>query len=91
MTERSPTHHISDADLLALPVDPPQIDTPVIDIQDLEHKPGPGTRVSNKGVKVEPATDEVREADEREFAKEDAEAIDAIEEFEKSLARQPPG
>ena len=30
------------------------IETPVIDIQDLEHNPGPATRVSNKGVKIEP-------------------------------------
>jgi hypothetical protein len=36
------------------PVEPLQIHTPVIDIQDLERNPGPDTRVSNKGVKVVP-------------------------------------
>jgi hypothetical protein len=35
-----------------LGLDDLHIETPVIDIQDLEHKPGPDTRVSNKGVKT---------------------------------------
>ena len=39
------------------PAEPLKIDTPVIDIQDLEHKPGPDTRVSNKGVRIEPKID----------------------------------
>lgn len=67
------------------PVEPLQIDTPVIDIQDVEHKPGPDTRVSNKGVRIEPKIDS---ADVRDFAREDEEALNAIEKFEKSLARQ---
>src|SRR5262245_27789911 len=33
------------------------IETPVIDIQDVAHKPSPETRVSNKGVKIEPKMD----------------------------------
>jgi hypothetical protein len=64
------------------------IETPVIDIQDLEHKPGPRTRISNKGVKIEPTIDSI---DERDFAREDEAALKALEEFEKSLREQPPG
>ena len=39
------------------PTEPLQIETPVIDIQDLEHNPSPHTRMSNKGVKIEPTMD----------------------------------
>jgi len=70
------------------PAEPLQIDTPVIDIQDLEHKPGPDTRVSNKGVRVEPRIDST---DVRDFARDDEDALDAIEKLEKSLARQMHG
>ena len=59
-----------------------QIDTPIIDIQDLEHNPGPSTRVSNKGVKIEPRMDSV---DDRDFLKEDEAALEALAQFEKSL------
>lgn len=59
------------------PAEPLQIDTPVIDMQDLEHKPGPDTRVSNKGVKVRPSV------------KEDEDALLALEQIEKAL--QLPG
>ena len=65
-----------------------QIETPVIDIQDLEHNPGPQTRVPNKGVKIEPRMDS---GDLREFAKEDQAALEAIEQLEKSLREQLPG
>jgi hypothetical protein len=81
MIEKPPAPHIAEADLMSLPVDPPQIDTPVIDFQDLEHKPGPETRVSNKGMKIEPG----------EFAKEDEAALQALEEFEKSRKGHLPG
>jgi hypothetical protein len=70
------------------PAEPLQITTPVIDIQDLEHKPGSDTRVSNKGVRVEPRLDRV---DLRDLAKEDEEALRALEQIEKSLAGQLPG
>jgi hypothetical protein len=70
------------------PAEPLQITTPVIDIQDLEHKPSSDTRVSNKGVRVEPRLD--RE-DLRDLAKEDEEALRALEQIEKSLAGQLPG
>ena len=62
--------------------DPPQIDTPIIDIQDLEYKPSSATRVSNKGVKIEPTIDELPE---------DEEARESITDFEELLERRPPG
>ena len=66
----------------------PQIDMPVIDIQDLEHKADAETRVPNKGLKVTPRIDS---ADERDLAREDEDALDALEELEKTLKRQAPG
>ena len=69
------------------PDDLPQIDTPVIDMQDLEHNPGPHTRVPNKGVKVEPR---MNSDDERDLANEDEAALKALEEIEKSLRAQSP-
>ena len=70
------------------PAEPLQIDTPVIDMQDLEHKPAPETRVSNKGVKIIPKLDS---NDEHDFAKEDEDALLALEQIEKSLRGQLPG
>jgi hypothetical protein len=70
------------------PAEPLQIDTPVIDIQDLEHNAIPATRVSNKGVKIEPHMDS---ADTRDQAQEDEEALLALEQIEKSLHGQLPG
>ena len=69
------------------PAEPLEIETPEIDIQDLEHKPGPRTRVSNKGVKIEP---KFSEQDERDFEREHEAAIEALEEVEKQL-KLPPG
>jgi hypothetical protein len=69
------------------PIDELHIETPVIDMQDLEHKPGPLTRVTNKGVKLEPTIDA---ADVRELAREDEAALEALEELEKSIRRQAP-
>jgi len=69
------------------PAEPLQIDTPVIDMQDLEHVANSRTRVSNKGVKVEPTLDA---KDERDLAREDEAAIEALEEFEKQIRQQPP-
>lgn len=54
--------------------DLPSIETPVIDMQD--------TRVTDKGEKVQPL--------EKMFAREDAKARKAIEEFERQLKRLPP-
>ena len=70
------------------PAEPLQIYTPVIDMQDLEHQPGTDTRVSNKGVKIMPTMDN---SEERDFAKEDEDALLALEQIEKSLRGQLPG
>lgn len=56
--------------------EPLQIDTPVID-----------TRVSNTGARIEPRIDS---ADERDFAREDRAALEALEQFEKLLRQQLP-
>jgi hypothetical protein len=69
-------------------VAPPEIKTPVIDIQDVEHKPGPRTRVSNKGVRIPPPLDSDHL---RDFAKEDEDALVALEQIEKALRGQLPG
>ena len=94
--------HPRDAD----PEATPQIDTPVIDMQDLEHTPVRGARVSNAGLKVrqrdEPhisddplaeipeIKDEHTLPDDPMFAREDEKAREAVEEFEESLKRLPP-
>lgn len=70
------------------PAEPLQIYTPVIDMQDLEHQPGPGTRVSNRGVKIMPTMDS---GETHDFAKEDEDALLALEQIEKSLRGQLPG
>ena len=66
----------------------PHIDTPIIQSQDLEHQARPETRISNKGLKITPHLDD---QDRRDFAKEDEEALRAIEEFERQYRRQAPG
>ncbi len=70
------------------PAEPLQITTPVIDMQDLEHNPSSRTRVSNKGVKIIPKMDS---DDQRDFAREDEDALLALEQIEKSLHGQLPG
>jgi hypothetical protein len=70
------------------PVEALQITTPVIDIQDLEHQANVDTRVSNKGVRVEPRIDS---DDERDLAKDEEDALLALEQIEKSLNGQLPG
>lgn len=69
------------------PAEPLQINTPVIHMQDLEHIANSRTRVSNKGVKIEPT---LNESDRRNLEKEDEAAIEALEAFEKQVRRQPP-
>ena len=85
MREKPETYRL-DGDLP--PLELPQIDMPLIDMQDLEHKPSAETRVNSKGVKVEPRIDST---DERDFAREDQAAIEALEELERSIRRQAPG
>lgn len=70
------------------PAEPLQISTPVINMQDLEHNPGPATRVSNKGVRVEPRMDV---DDTRDIAKDDEDALIALEQIEKAIRGQLPG
>ena len=62
--------------------DEPQIDTPVIDMQDLEHQPSVLTRVNNTGVEVLPQIN---------LSKEDEQARKAIEDLERTIREQPPG
>jgi hypothetical protein len=70
------------------PAEPLQIDTPVIDMQDLEHKPGSDTRVPNKGVRIEPR---LNPDDTRDLARDDEEALVALEQIERALHGQLPG
>lgn len=63
------------------PAEPLLIETPVINMQDLEHVASSSTRVSNKGVRVEPHIDDIDHLDDA--------VIDAIEELEKSIKNQP--
>jgi len=69
------------------PAEPLVIETPVINMQDLEYVANAQTRVSNKGVRIEPRIDDL---DRRDLAKEDEAAIEALEEFERSIRNQPP-
>lgn len=69
------------------PAEPLQIETPVINMQDLEYVANAHTRVSNKGVKIEPTLDS---EDARDLAAEDEAAIEALEELEKQMKDQPP-
>ena len=58
--------------------DEPQIDTPLIQIQDLEYQPGPATRVNDAGLRVLPQID---------LAKDDAEAREAIAKLEQQSGK----
>ena len=80
--------HVPEDESRALPAEPPKLETPVIQSQDLEHQPRPETRVSNKGVKITPHLDE---KDERDFAREDEEALKAMEDLERQYRSQLPG
>ena len=77
----------------------PQIDTPVIDVQDLEYQ---STRVNTAGLKVrskrnEPHLSEVPEVNveahlpvDPMYAREDEQAREAVAKFEESLKKLPP-
>jgi hypothetical protein len=88
MAETPQIDHVPEDESRALPIEAPKVETPIIQSQDVEHQPAPGTRVSNKGVKVTPHVDE---ADTRDFAREDEEALRAMEELEKQYREQLPG
>ena len=66
------------------PAEPLKIETPVIDMQDLEHQPASRTRISHAGVRVEPRMDS---EDRRDFAREDEAALDALAELERSIRK----
>lgn len=73
------------------PAEPLRIETPVINMQDLEHIANSKTRVSNSGVRIEPHIDDpFDDVNPRDLAQEDEAAIEALEEFEKSVKNQPP-
>ncbi|HUQ09095.1 MAG TPA: hypothetical protein VM146_02180 [Steroidobacteraceae bacterium] len=80
--------HVPEDESRALPANPPKLETPVIQSQDVEHQPRPETRVNNKGVKITPRLDS---DDTRDFAREDEDALKAMEEIEKQYRDQPPG
>lgn len=88
MPDEPQIDHVPEDESRALPVDPPKVETPVIQSQDLEHQPGPETRTSNKGVRITPHLDD---SDHRDFAKEDEAAVKAIEELEREYRKQIPG
>ena len=69
-------------------VDPPQMTTPVIELQDVERQPSPRLRAPNRGVRIMPRLDDT---DLRDFAKEDEEALVALEKIEKAMRGQLPG
>ena len=74
-----------------------QVDTPVIDIQDVEHQPSERTRVNTSGVEVQPrgaadpglaaavADVELKLDDDERAARE------AVAKFEEAYGRLPPG
>jgi hypothetical protein len=88
MPETPQIDHVPEDESRALPLDPPKVETPLIQSQDLEHQPRPETRVTNKGVRITPHLDE---NDDRDFAAEDERALRALEEFERQYRRQAPG
>ena len=88
MPDEPQIDHVPEDESRALPVDPPKLETPVIQSQDLEHQARSATRVSNKGVKITPQLDD---KEQRDFAKEDEEALKAIEELERQYRKQLPG
>ena len=69
-------------------VDPPQMTTPVIELQDVDRQPSARPRAPNRGVKITPRLDDT---DLRDFAREDEEALVALEKLEKAMRGQLPG
>jgi len=70
----------------------PDIETPVIDVQDLEYQPGPATRVNNAGVEVRPARapDDDAPLSEEQLVEADEAAREALAKFEESIRKLPP-
>jgi hypothetical protein len=96
MRERPHPNRTPIIETLPDPADPPFIETPVIQTQDLEHVAAPETRVSNKGVKITPTIDTATIdthafEDQHEIDSRDEDALRALEQIEKSLRGQMPG
>lgn len=68
----------------------PAIETPVIDIQDLEYTASDETRVNNKGVQVRPGLHEPMVTEEIDLSGDAQKARDAIAELEQQYAKLPP-
>lgn len=74
-----------------------QMETPVIDIQDVEHQPNDGTRVNTSGVEVQPrgaADPELAAAVadvELKLDDDERAAREAVAKFEEAYGRLPPG
>lgn len=88
MPDEPQIDHVPEDESRALPLNPPKLETPIIQSQDLEHQPRADTRTSNKGVRVTPPLDD---HDHRDFAREDEDAVKAIEELEREYRKQIPG
>jgi hypothetical protein len=71
--------------------DTPKIETPVIQIQDLEHQPSPDTRVNTKGMKILSPTEPLPSLEVDTLEDEDEKAREAIDEFEEQYRTLPPG
>lgn len=69
----------------------PKIETPVIQIQDLEHQPGPDTRVNTKGVKISAPTEPLPSLEIDTLEDEGEKAREAVAEFEEQYKKLPPG
>jgi predicted component of type VI protein secretion system len=71
--------------------DTPKIETPVIQIQDLEHQPGADTRVNTKGMKINPPSGALPRLEIDTLEHEDEKAREAIAELEEQYKKLPPG
>ena len=91
MRERPHPNRTPIIETLPDPPNPPHIETPVIQTQDLEYVAAEGTRVSNKGVKITPTIDTALIDQQREPDAEDQDALRSLEQIEKSLRGQMPG
>jgi hypothetical protein len=69
----------------------PKIETPVIQIQDLEHNPSPDTRVNTKGVKISPPEGPLPTLEIETLDREDEKAREAVAELEEQYRKLPPG
>ena len=69
------------------PAEPLQIETPVIDVPDLEHRLRPHTRTVNKITRIEPTMDG---GDPRDFLMGEEAVLEALEELEESMRVHTP-